>query len=177
MEFYNRDKVTKEIGEAGAMFARELPKMFGYILLFYAMLGFGIPWRMQVPREEIWNSTKASLIFGAIQGGIILIVGAICMNIYALRKAPYTDFGPASSLTLLWSFRVFGVVGIPLAFWDIFRVVLPVLGVGGEKFAHDWWMWLLLVGGVCGWFSGRSVGGLIGLLAIWLAGKRLLTKF
>ena len=173
---YDPDDVAKETAQARGMFVRELPKMFGYILFFYAMLGFGIPWRMELPRAEMWNSAKPSLIFGAIQGGILLCFGTCLMSIYALRRAPYTDFGPAASLTMLWSFRIFAAVGIPLAYWDIFRVILPPLGGVGEKFAHEWWMWLLLFGGVAGWFSGQSVGGLIGLLAIWVSGRRVLTR-
>ncbi|MBW1920869.1 MAG: hypothetical protein JRG77_05470 [Deltaproteobacteria bacterium] len=176
MTYYDKDKVEKDTAQSRGMFIKELPKMFGYLLFFYAILGFGIPWRMELPRDVMWSSTKASLFFGATQGGIMLVVGAILMSSYALRKAPYTDFGPASSLTMLWSFRVFAVVGVPLALWNVFHVVLPTVGSAGEKFAQDWWMWLLLVGEVAGWFSGRSVGGLIGLLAIWLSGRRLLKQ-
>lgn len=174
MNDYDKTQVEKDTFQSRGMFFRELPKMFGYILFFYAMLGFGIPWRMELPREVMWHSAKASLTFGAMQGGIILVVGALLMSALALRKAPYSDFGPAASWTMLWSFRVFAVVGVPLALWDVYRVVLPTVGSAGDKFVQDWWMWLLLLTIIAGWYSGRSIGGLIGLLAIWLAGRRIL---
>jgi hypothetical protein len=176
MNYYNKDQLEKDTAQSRGMFFKEIPKMFGYLLFFYALLGFGIPWRMELPREVMWNSAKASVIFGATQGGIMLAVGAIFMSVYALRKATYTDFGPASSLTMRRSFLVFGVVGVPMALWDVFRVLLPEAGSAGERFAQDWWIWLLLVGGVAGWFSGRAIGGLIGLLSIWLSGRQLLRQ-
>lgn len=176
MNLYDKEKVDKETAQSRAMFFRELPKMFGYLLFFYAILGIGIPWRMGATRDVILNSVKASLIFGSTSGGIMLIAGAVIMSIYTLRKALYADFCPAASLTMVWSFRLFGVVGVPLAFWDVFRVILPATGSIGEKFIQDWWMWLLLVGGIAGWFAGRSVGGLIALLAIWLSGRKILKQ-
>jgi len=176
MTYYDKDQVEKDTAQSRGMFFKELPKMFGYLLFFYAMLGFGIPWRMELPREVIWNSAKVSLTFGVMLGGITLLVGALLMSSLTLRKAPYTDFGPAASWTMLWSLRVFAVVGIPLALWDVYQVILPSVGSAGEKFVQDWWMWLLLITLIAGWFSGRSIGGLIGLLAIWLAGRNLLKK-
>ena len=176
MTYNDKDQVETESAQSRGMFFKELPKMLGCWFLFYATLGLGIPWRMGLSREVIWNSAKASLLFAVTPGGVLLAVGAILMHFYALRKARYTDFGPASSLTMLWSFRVSGVVGVPLALWDVFRVVLPVVGSAGEKFAQDWWMWLILVGGVAGWFSGRSIGGLIGFLAIWTSGRKLMKQ-
>jgi len=158
--------------KARGMFLKEFRKMFGYWIFFYAMLGLGIAWRMELPRELIWRSTAASLFFGVPLGGVMLVLGAIIMRRYALRKAVYVDFGPAASLTLVWSFRIFSFIGLPLALWDIFRVIVPITGHAGETFVQGWWMWLLLVGGIAGWFSGRALGGLIGLLAIWIAGRQ-----
>jgi hypothetical protein len=98
------------------------------------------------------------------------------MSIYLLKKAPYTDFNPGASLTMIWSFRIAGVLGVPLALWDIFYIILPAIGDPGTQFIQDWWLWLLLIGGVAGWFAGRSVGGLIGLSAIWLSGSKILKQ-
>jgi hypothetical protein len=138
------------------------------------MLGAGIPWRLEATGDTIWSSAKASLLFGLSTGIIVLAVGTVLMSKYLLRKAPYLDFGPSASVTMVWSFRLFGIGGVPLALWNVFRVVLPITGSLGEKFAQDWWMWLLLVGGVAGLFAGRSIGGLIALLSIWLSGRKIL---
>ena len=112
MTYNDKDQVETESAQSRGMFFKELPKMLGCWFLFYATLGLGIPWRMGLSREVIWNSAKASLLFAVTPGGVLLAVGAILMHIYALRKARYTGFGPASSLTMLWSFRVSGVVGV-----------------------------------------------------------------
>ena len=173
---YGRDQIERDRANARRMFFRELPQMFGYWLLFYAMLGFGIPWRMELPREVMWRCARASLLFAAPVGGVLLVLGALLMRRYALRKAPFTDFGPAASLTLGWSFRLFGFVGVPPALWAIFRVILPAAGPSSEAFVHEWWMWLVLTGGIAGWFSGRSLGAVIGLLAIWTSSRTLLEQ-
>ncbi len=174
MELYDRVKVEKETVQARQMFVREIPKMFGYVAFFYVLLGAGIPWRMETSRDVIWDAAQISLLFGLSTGAIALAVGGVLMSMYLLRKAPYTAFSPGASLTLVWSFRLFGFIGVPLAVFDVFRIILPATGNIGVKFFQDWWMWLLLVSCIAGWFAGRSVGGLIGLLAIWVSGRKIL---
>ena len=114
MDIYDRTAVEKDTVQARRMFIREVPKMFSYVAFFYGMLGAGIPWRMDATSDLIWSSVKASLLFGLSTGAIVLSLGAVLMSMYLLRKAPYTDFGPSASLTMIWSFRLFGVVGVPL---------------------------------------------------------------
>ena len=176
MDIYDQAKVEKETAEARHMFVREFPKMFGYVAIFYGLMGAGIPWRLNATKYIIWSSAKASILFGLSSAAILLVVGAVPMSIYLLRKAPYVDFGPGASLTMVWSFRLFRVVGLPLAFWDIFRVVLPATGSIGADFVRNWWMLVLLVGGIAGWFAGQSIGGLVALLSIWLSGRNILRR-
>src|SRR6185503_3248726 len=140
MGFYDRATIEKETALAHRMLVREAPKMFGYVALFYGVLGVGIPLRIEATRDVIWSSAKASLLFGLSTGAILLAAGTLIMSMYLLRKAPYADFGPSSSLTMVWSFRIFGVAGLPLAFWDLFGVVIPTVGDMAESFIQDWWL-------------------------------------
>lgn len=174
--YYDRAKVEHDRTESRGMLLRESPKMFAFWLFFYAAMGLAIPWRMELSRHVIWNTVKASVLFGTSCGLVLLVVGAIFMRAYALHKAPYTDFGPAASLTMVLSFRLYGAIGIALALWNVSRIILPALGSAGEQLVRDWWMWLLMLGGVAGWFSGRSLGGLVGLLAIWWSGSTILKR-
>jgi len=75
MNYYDKDSVEKDTAQSRGMFFKELPRICGYVLFFYGMLGFGLPWRMEVSREVMWDTARVSLIFGATQGGIILVVG------------------------------------------------------------------------------------------------------
>ena len=109
-------------------------------------------------------------------GVIVLDAGALLMSMYLLRRAPYTDFSPAASFTVMWSFRLWGIIGVPLALWDVLRVVLPATGSSGEKIGQDWWLWLLLLSGLVGWFAGRAVGGLIAMLTIWISDRIILKQ-
>jgi hypothetical protein len=173
---YDRGKLQSDTRDAGRMFLRETPRMLGYVVVFYGLLGIGIPWRLHAAREVIWNSTKASLVFGLSAAGICLAAGAILMSGYLLRRAPYTDFGPAASLTMARSIRLFGLAGVPIALWGIFSVAVPAAGPRAHELVHNWWMWLVTVGVVAGWFSGGSVGGLVGLLSIWISGRVLIGR-
>lgn len=176
VDVYDQVEVEKGMEEARRMLSRELPQMLGYFTFFYAAIGAGIPLRAEVPKAVLWSSVKASLLFGWLAAAAILLVGTWIMKAYLLSKARYTDFAPAASQALAASFRIFGVVGLPLAFWDIFRIVLPALGQPGADLVQSWWLWLVLIGAVAGWFSGRSLGGLVGLLAIWLSGRQILSR-
>jgi uncharacterized Tic20 family protein len=176
MSLYDAEKVRADTAQARRMCYREFPKMFGYLLFFYGLLGSGIPWRMSAARDVVLRATKASLFFGVASGVILLFIGTVIMSIYLVQKAPYTDFSPAASLTMLWSFRVFGIVGVPLALWDVFRVVLPVTGSIGATYAEDWWLLLIVFGVIAGFFGGRAIGGLIALQAIWLCGNKILKQ-
>jgi len=176
MDLNNRTEVEKDTAQVQSMLPREIPKMLGYVVFFYGILGVGIPWRADATKNVIWSSVKASVLFGLISGIILLAVGAMVMSMYLTRKAYYVGFSPGASQTMILSFRIFGFVGVPLALWDIFKVIFPIIGSEGENLVHDWLIWLLLIGGLAGWFAGRSVGGLIGLLAIRSSGRKILSQ-
>lgn len=176
MSLYARTEVENDTVQAKRMFKRELPKIVGYLALVYMAIGAAVPLRLKAPGTAVWSLARESAVFGLGTAGILLLIGAVFMRNYLLRKAPYTDFGPAASRTMIWSFRLFGAIGVPTMFFNLIQVILPASGPAGHDLFREWWILLLLVCGMTGWMTGRSLGGLVALLAIWTSGVHVLRK-
>jgi len=149
------------------MLLKETPQMFGYLMLFYCAIGIGIPARLGVSKDIIFQSAKSSLIFGIVSGIILLVVGIILLTPYSIMKSRLIGFQQASSLTLIAGFRLGGICGVPLALWDVFKIILPISTIdqSAKTQAENWTLWIIIAALIAGWFAGKAIGGIIGLLS------------
>lgn len=168
------------VRKARAFFWRKAPELLAYICFFYTLLGGGVAWRMGATNAVIVSSTISSLVFGLGTSVACLFLGALILRIFMVRKALYTDLESAASITMLWSIRLFSILGIPAAIFNVFQVVFPLVDqsadIDARIFVEDWRWWLFPFAGATGWFAGRSLGVLVGLLSVWRSTRALLRK-
>jgi len=149
------------------MLLKETPQMLGYLMLFYGVISIGIPARLGASKEIIFESAKSSLAFGIISGVMLLVVGTILLTPYSIMKTKVIGFQKASSLTLIAGFRLGGICGIPLALWDVYKIILPIstINQSAKDQAENWILWIIVAALIAGWFAGKAIGGIIGLLS------------
>jgi hypothetical protein len=162
-----------EMVEARRMLVKNFPQHFAFAAFFYGVSGFALPWRFGASRDTIIVSIKSSLIFGILAGVGLLFVGMLLVSFYASSLTRRLSFGPASSSAMMFGIRLGNAGGLVIFLLFLYLVLLPAITVNPEVAAavQEWRLYILVIGIIAGWFSGQSIGLLVGLFGAYVCGR------